>query len=216
MAFNPKNLQLIGPLNVRRTISPELKLAVQTHAAGVGEVVWAWNYCHSAFCRLFASITTPDNLLVGLAVWHTASSDSQQRLMLLAAAGVRFPKTSNKHKAIKWAISTADKLSRYRNDLAHMGTGFKNPFQKPEVTLDPLSNRPARLDRMSGVDIDKIVQHCTGDLVALGGYVSVMNAAISFPQQHKLPRRPQLRLLQDIRSKQKRRPQTNTKRGTLP
>ncbi len=205
MAFKRENLNLIGPLNIRRTMPRELMQAVHKHSSGVGQVVWAWNYCHGAFCRLFAAVATPENLMVGLAVWHTAPSDKQQRQMLLAAAGARFSSKTNELKAIRWSISAADKLSNYRNDLTHMGTGFRNPFQKPEIVLDYSSNKPARIERMENVEIDKLVQQCSGDLIALAGYVSIVNAAISFPQMHRLPRRPRLLLVPGVSAKKKRR-----------
>lgn len=81
MAFDPSKLSLaaiLSPTSYRQLPAPLAKSADE-FSAYVGRAIWASNYCHAAFARLFAVVATPESLSAGIAMWHTLDSDAKQR-----------------------------------------------------------------------------------------------------------------------------------------
>ena len=105
MAFNPNHLLLIATVTSNsRKIPKEFKPALDEISSSVGEVVWAWNYCHAAFHRLFAQLVNSDNLLIGYSIWHVIQNDSNQRDMVLIAAKAALKKQPQILARIAWTV----------------------------------------------------------------------------------------------------------------
>ena len=161
-------------------------------AAQLGEAIWAWNYCHSAFVELFSVLVSRQNLMIGHSIWHTSQNDSAQRDFLLAAAQVVLAEKPRMLARIKWANHSADSLSTIRNDATHVATVFSG--RPSELSLVPsfVATAPKRLRRLENRDLEEMLFFLNGDLIALGGYVRLLMMEIAFPGRHSLPRRPKL------------------------
>lgn len=183
-----------APLQTRtsRRLSKNLETPVKEFSALVGDVMWAWNYSHAAFSRLFAILISPANLQVGFAMWHTLHNDRTQRELLWAAAQVVLAKNRKMLNRVEWAKRRADALSTTRNDAAHLATAFAVHLSEPQVVLDVLSTAPKRVRRLENRDLNKTFITLYGDLLAMSSYVSVLGAEIAFPGHYSLPRRPKL------------------------
>lgn len=196
MAFKPENLFLTGFASTRRQLPQELSDAVNEFAAPVGQVMWAWNYCHSSFGRLFSTIASPTNLRIGHALWHALQSDRAQRQLLLAAAKAALYANKPMLRQVEWAAKSADSLATIRNDAAHVATAFTTHFPQPKVVPDVLATSSKRLRRLqSHQGLQEQFQLLTGDLIALSGYVTVLSMVIASPNTIKLSRRPMLKSL---------------------
>ena len=205
MAFDPKNLSLVGPMSTRRHLPKELADAACEFATPVGEVMWAWNYCHSNFASLFCIIITPHNLAVGHAIWHSLQSDHIQRAQLISAARIVLSKNKPMLRRIEWAIRSADSLSTIRNDAAHVSTAFSTHLPVPIVVPSPSGTAPSRLRRLrEHRDLQKRFETLRGDLIALSGYVALLSAEIAFPGHYTLPQRPILQCIPRQAPKKKR------------
>ena len=125
--------------------------AAREFATPVGEVMWAWNYCHSSFANLFCTIVAPHNLTVGHALWHSLQSDHTQRAQLISAARVVLSKKKPMLRRIEWAKRSADSLSTIRNDAALVSTAFSThlPVRTvvPNIAGTAPNREPAELRR---------------------------------------------------------------------
>jgi len=212
MAFDPKNLTLTGIASVHRQLPKELRSAVKEFAGPIGEVIWAWNYCHGAFANLFGSLIAPHRLNAAHAIWHEVQNDTTQRSMLLAAARVLLAKNPKLLRRIEWAKNTADKLSMIRNDFAHLGTSFANYPHAPSVVPDYLTTMPKRYRRLLGQDLKKVPPALIGDLIALAGYVISLHGSLLSPQHYPLPRKPTMRSIPLHTGKKKNRRKSRARR----
>ena len=205
MVFDPKKLSLVGIMSPHRRLPEPFEATVKKYSAQVGEVIWAWNYCHAALANLFYVIVSPQNLMLGHAIWHTSQSDAAQREFLLASAKVSLAKKPRMLAKIEWAKQNADKLSVFRNDTAHLATSFSG--RPSDLSLVPsfLATAPKRLRRLENRDLEEMLFLLRGDLIALAGYVLLLGGKITFPEHYTLPRRPKLLSIQDQRSTKKRR-----------
>ena len=193
MAFNPDNLLLISKLSTTsRKIPKEFKPALDEISSSIGEVVWAWNYCHAAFHRLFAELVNPSNLLIGYSIWHVIQNDSSQRDMVLLAAKEALKKQPRVFSRIAWAVERVNKLGEKRNDVIHLATALQVARSKTSFVVDPMSNRPSRVRRLQGQKIHDDLPALRGDLVAMANYVSTIGSELIIPGRYPWPRRPQL------------------------
>jgi len=170
-----------------------MDLAVAEIAESLGRSVWAWNYCHAAFARIFGFILHRDNGNPGLAMWHTLQSDTAQRNLLIAAASESLPKKSKALAAIIWASRMAEILSTIRNDAVHVSSTFTTHLPRRRLVIDKMTTSPKRGSRLDGKDLNQTHTLLFGDLVALGGYVNALLFEIVAPGQRPLPRKPSLR-----------------------
>jgi len=208
MVFDPTKLTLIKDESKNTRKIPEVfKQGIDEIAAPIGEVIWAWNYCHSAFHRLFAAVVNPHEIGIGYALWHAVPSDSAQREMLMLAAGPALLEKPKIFSKVVWAKKQADKLSTVRNDVVHMATAVQPHLNKTSLVVDELSTAPKRSRRLKERDVKKLLSPLRGDLIALANYVSLLQFAYERPERFPLPRRPRLLSTQESRqpSKKKRR-----------
>ena len=184
--------------NVSRSLSKEYQDAADDFAAGVGKVMWAWNYSHSAFATLFNAIVAGPHGNIGYALWHSQKSDSGQRDLLRAAADEKFSRNKLILRRIRWALNTAGQLSALRNDAAHMATAWTVGKSPPEIVPNPTATAPVRYKRItSHEDFEKLLTHLRGDLIALAHFTFALNAIVLIPDfGYPLPRRPRLRAIQ--------------------
>lgn len=190
-----------------RRIEKEFQEAADEFAEPVGRTIWAWNYCHAAFLRLFTLTATPQNMLIGYAMWHTLKSDAAQRELLIAAAEVAFAKNYKILRRIDWAKRAGDSLSTIRNDAAHLATAWRT-LPNPKIVPDPISTAPKRMRRVRAYeDLQKKLTLLQGDLIALCHFLSALSTVIAFPNLYPLPRRPKLRSIPEssLTSKKARR-----------
>lgn len=198
MAFKAKSLTLIGRMTTRRHLPKELAAPVAEFATQIGEVIWAWNYCHASFGRLFGVLVSRQNLRMGQTLWLAVPNDSTRRDLLLASAQVALTKNKGYLRRIKWAKERVDKLGPIRNDAVHMATGFANYPSDPSIVPDQFGTAPARFRRLANKDLHKMFSDLRGDLTALAGYVESVAGEISFPGVYTLPRRPKLQSLPQL------------------
>ena len=213
MVFDPTKLTLItGESKNTRRIPKEFKRGIDEIAAPMGEVIWAWNYCHSAFHRLFAAVVNPHKIGVGHALWHAVQNDSAQREMLLLAAGPSLFEKPKILSKVVWAKKQADQLSTVRNDVIHMATAVQPHLKKTSLIVDELSTAPKRSRRLKERSVKKLLSPLRGDLIALANYVNVLHSAFLWPERYPLPRRPRLLSTQASRQPSKKtRRRKNTK-----
>ncbi len=215
MAFDPTKLSIAGILSPHRRLPKQFEAATKEYADQVGAVIWAWNYCHAAFCDLFTTLVNRENLMIGHAVWHTSLSDTAQREFLLSVAKIALAKKPRLRTRVTWAKRSADSLSKIRNDVIHTATTFSGSPSALSLVPSISATAPKRLRRMEHRDLSEMCFLLKGDLIALGGYVRLLGAESAFPGHYSLPRRPKLLSIPDQPSKRKRR-RTNTKRPRPP
>ena len=215
MAFDPKNLSLAGIMSPHRRLPKQFEAATKEFADQVGAVIWAWNYCHAAFCDLFGILVNRQNLMIGYALWHTSQSDTAQREFLLSVAKITLAKRPRLLTRVAWAKRSADSLSTVRNDVTHTATVFSGKPSDLSLMPSISATAPKRLRRLEHRDLNEMCFLLKGDLIALGGYVRLLGAESAFPGRYTLPKRPRLLSIPDQPSKTKRR-RTNTKRPRPP
>ena len=154
-------------------------------------------------------------LRLGLAIWHTLSSDAAQRELLMAAAQTRFEKVAPILRRIEWAKRTADSLSTIRNDAVHTATAW-TLWPDPSVVPDRTGTAPKRFRRITQHDdLQKHFELLHGDLIAVAHFVNALNAVVAFPGLYSLPRKPTLQSIPTsnlILKKARRRKRTKRQR----
>ena len=215
MAFDPKNLSLAGIMSPHRRLPKQFEAATKEFADQVGAVIWAWNYCHAAFCDLFGVLVNRQNLMIGYAIWHTSQSDTAQRELLFSVAKFTLAKRPRLLARVEWAKRSADSLSTIRNDAAHTATMFSGRLSAPSLVPSIFATAPKRLRRLEHRDLNEMCFLLKGDLIALGGYVRLLGAESAFPGHYPLQKRPKLLSIPSQTSKRTRR-RTNTKRPRPP
>lgn len=203
MAFDPKNLTMVGIMSPHRRLPKQFEIPMKEFATQIGEVVWAWNYCHAAFGDLFSVLVSRQNLMTGNAIWHTSQNDTAQRNFLLAAAQVTLAKSPRMFARIEWAKQSADSLSTIRNDVIHLATAFSGPPSDLSLVPSVIATAPKRLRRLENRNLDEMQFLLKGDLIALAGYVRLVSGEITFPEQYSLPKRPRLLSIPSQVSKKK-------------
>jgi hypothetical protein len=100
------------------------RAAFNPYFAAVGNVVHAWNHLQEELAILFCVVTGLDDT-IGLAIWHSTTSDRTQRDMLRAAVSAeaahedwtaKFP---NAKDQVDWILGEANKIADRRNDAIH-------------------------------------------------------------------------------------------------
>ena len=147
--------------------------AKQRHAQLTGELIWAWNELQVAFGHLFVAIIRPpnNNPLLGKEIWDTIPNDRTQRDILAASLRALYEK-SRPAKRLLWAITVANKLSTYRDDIIH--SAMTKPLgNKPEI-LPPVTIPFKRYCRLyqNQIDVWVMMRLMSGDLTRLAEYVS--------------------------------------------
>ncbi|MBO6521194.1 MAG: hypothetical protein JJ900_09755 [Rhodospirillales bacterium] len=209
MAFNPNNLSLAATFSNSRQIPSFFKEPLDKISSSIGEMVWAWNYCHSALHRLFASVVNPQNLAIGFSIWHAIQNDSTQRDMLLKAARAELHNDKKLLKQVEWIHERLTKLAVKRNDVIHLATAVQVSTAK--LIPDPISNRPNRVRRLSGEEILSDIHLLRGDLVVMANYIMAIHGKISFDQNAPTPRKPRLKSIPAVQRKLKKPANTRKK-----
>ena len=162
-------------VRVPRRISPEIKSPVRSLSLATGELLWASNQAHAAFCNIFALLVAKENLNVGFAIWHAVQADNTQRQMLVALVEARLSEKSRMRKSLTWAKEKADKLATLRNDAAHMASAFRTDSTPYKLVPSPIGNAPTRAERLKAVsDLTSYFRSVKGDLVQLAGYINAL------------------------------------------
>jgi hypothetical protein len=167
--------------------------AVRAYGTVIGELVWTSNYCLSAFEALFTLLATPKQRELGLAMWHTLSSDSAKLKLLEALVVGNNELTASTRDRILWAIDKAMALAEKRNDAVHSLTTFDTSTYPLGIQVSAAGTRPKRYARLSGTDLKRRYREVKGDLYQLGQYVLFLFIYASAPDLHRLPRKPRLR-----------------------
>lgn len=214
----------MSPKSQRSTFTPARRLSsdmsepADEFAADVGKVIWAWNYSHAAFSRLFATIISPKNLMIGFNMWHTLQSDTAQRELLIAAASAALRDRKPLLRRIEWAKQAADKLATHRNDLTHLATAWSAQSPVRQILTDPVSTAPKRVRRLSEQqDLRAHAKRLRGDLIALAIYVNTFSVEVILPGHWPLPRRPKMQSIPALNpSSKKARRKPRSKRPRPP
>jgi hypothetical protein len=93
---------------------------VDDHALVVGHAILEWSRLHEELGTIFAYLVSPHNERSGSSVWHSITSDLQQRKSLKAAlAAVREPKDAMRLE-IEWVLDSIQKIHDDRNSAVHV------------------------------------------------------------------------------------------------
>ena len=175
-----------------------LKAEIRRLVAAVGDVIWAANFAQAALGILFSQLIrkpgldSPDS---GLAIWNSLRNDTAQRDALMAVCEELW---KSPHAArIMWACDKASKLSKIRNDAAHIGVLIE-PDRLYKLGLPAglgmvsLVIPAARSRRLRAPDIIRVFRVAAADYYRLGDYCNLLYFGEVF-QRHALPRRPRIR-----------------------
>jgi hypothetical protein len=126
-----------------------------------------------AFGHLFVAIIRPpnNNPLLGKEIRDAIPNDRLQRDILAASLRALYEK-SRPAKRLLWAITVANKLSTYRNDIIHSAMTIplgNKPEIVPSVTIP--FKRYWRLYQ-NQIDVWVMMRLMSGDLTRLAEYVS--------------------------------------------
>ncbi len=168
--------------------------AKQRHALYTGQTIMASNHLHLLFFEIFCSVV---GWSLGYALWHTVSSDANQRNMLDAVSRIHFSKQRGVLKRILWATRQAGALSTYRNDLVHvpimMGTNSTGRAKPATVMAHPWGSYE-RVARLNSVQISKLRSLVLSDFFAIQRVVGRISTNLLHPDANYLLRRiPPLR-----------------------
>jgi hypothetical protein len=171
---------------------PDFNRPVRAHAIVTGELVWASNFAHAAFCMIFAHLVDAQDWRVGTAIWNALRSDSTQRDVLMALSEVVLkPKD---FKRVKWAVETAGKLSKTRNDAVHAPVVFMATSKGLGLTPDHHSTPKPRRDRLLGSpNMHRDFRTAKGDLIAIGSYATAILSKLIIGSSMPWPERPLIR-----------------------
>lgn len=216
MAFNPDKLALTTSVGGNsRKIPQDFQGPLDEISKDIGEVVWAWNYCHSAFHRLFGLLVNPQVNTIGFTVWHEIQNDSTQRKMLLTAARAALKKHPRKClAAIEWAVERTDKLGTKRNDVIHLATGIQVSTKR--FVTDAISARPNRVKKYGNEPVHTDLPLLRGDLMAMANYVNAIWFAFHSSKLGSWPRRPRLLSIAPVQRSSKRNAHRSRKQNLKP
>ena len=189
--------KLKRPILTRR-IPKIYSKAAKRYSVTVGTILWHWNRIHGALGDCFALIVTPNDMSLGLAVWHAILADSGQRAMLTAAIEKQTGSVpGNVSEALEWLNAVMAKLSGHRNDVAHtpMATTIDLVARDFAVIVDPVSAKPGSAARLSAPDLKKFHRLLIGDLTQLFFYAKHVLGELQTPTRLPWPQMPRLRCL---------------------
>jgi hypothetical protein len=189
--------------------------AKQRHAILTGELIWAWNELQVNFGHLFAWLMRQpgENPLLGKEIWDTLANDRTQR-DVLAASLRSLHERSRPAKRLLWAITIANKLSTYRNDVVHSSMEILLGG-KPEIvpSINIPFKRYLRL-RQNQIDVWAMMRLMRGDLTRLAEYVAETSRQLFGTRPlSPSPRRPQLRTLRLFQGTPKQAPRNRRRKA---
>ncbi len=218
MAEAPKRSKAI---HISRKMTGPFFAGVKRHATQSGQIMWGWNFLQAGFLNIFAQIVAPANRNLALTLWHTIQSDKTQREMTLAVAATVLPDNSKLLADIDWVVKAAQKLSPFRNDSAHTGISLGGDFDEKGryrmmVYPDIKSGRPAAVERLKQLPVEKYWRNVRGDLWVLGRYANSLAGRVNNdPSFGPLFRRPRLLTLPPTKGRGRRKSRPPAKPRSL-
>ena len=162
-------------------------LVARKHVIALGEVVHASSLLQDSFYQIFSlaiSLERPAIWSASItfhghanAIWHSGTSDQQQREMAFAAISSLPIETSLSQliKRLKWAKTKAAKLNEYRNLIAHNPITFrvkqKGKSLKWQATFGGQGIRPLHQQRIELIGGLRFWRTLRNDLLNLHDYV---------------------------------------------
>lgn len=176
---------------VARRIPREARPRVRSYAASVGEVVWAANYCMTAFNLMFRRLFAPDDAVVAIDLWHSQRMDKNQVDLLRAALKGQTRVDFELRRRILWAASRHERLAEHRNDAVHSAIQVRGSLKPSEIATHP--ERVKRL--LAQPNLKRFWGVLRNDLFQLGNYVHILwqYHFAGGPGTHPLPKKPRLR-----------------------
>lgn len=151
---------------------------LKAHNTKVGEICWAWNSLHAAFCMLFVLLLDSKSQTTGKSIWNSLLSDSSQRDILLGLAVLKV-KDQTHLSDIIWACEQAKKLSGFRNTFVH--TAVLQNLNTASISAHSVSTAQKNADKLDAYK-DENFQDLRGDIIQLEQFVShLYGEMIGFP-----------------------------------
>lgn len=167
------------PFHTFTTAGPaEIDPAIIAFSAIVGRVTLQWSTMQDALAELFAEIVSPQNHLVGIAIWNVLKSDSNQRDQLRAAAAEVFEVSSVAAQEIDWVINRANECAGDRNDVTHTPFTLRWNSGNPYVATSTVT-RGKRAQRLADKELAAEATRCLDRLIALTVYAHRIREAIA-------------------------------------
>lgn len=181
---------------IQRSIPKEIQIPLRSYASAIGELVWSYNFAHSAFEILYCQVL--GSIQLGRATWHTVTSDNGQIQLLKNAANASNNLADEIRKNILWAAGESDNLRTLRNDAVHSATVVINGKNSLEISPSEIGTSPKRFERIKKhPDLKKHLRMVRGDLFQLGQYAHALwPHIVGFDLLPPLPCRPTLQYSQ--------------------
>jgi hypothetical protein len=178
-----------------RKIPPRIAKRVRLYGVAVGELVWASNFCLTAFNLLYRQFFSRDDRLISVNVWHSQRMDKNQMELLRAAVAGSKPIPFELHRRIIWAISRQEKLAEHRNDAVHSYVNIND--QNMQIRPSSIATHPNRYARLAArSNMKRFFRTVRDDFFHLGNYAHLLwNHMYSLREgvHLPLPRKPTLR-----------------------
>ena len=189
--MEPVEVKAVGGKLPKTSTKAQFERLYRPYWTAIGKVTHARNHFHENLSRLFVALVTPNNFMIGLAVWNSSRADAAQREMLRSIYGMMHPKIlSTEAKAdIKWLLGESEKLSEARNDAIHAPLVASTSIYGSEIVpMEWAGNRRAK--NLVNKDILDEFEWCRKYTEILSAYASQMWRAIHFPDDVAWPDRP--------------------------
>ena len=189
-------------MKLSRRLPRGFEIQIRRYALHTGLASWAWARVHSHLFLIFwftmSNRNATDGHSTAHSIWNQIQNDSTQREMLLGVIRIRLVDHKQLVDATEWVIKTLNRLSLYRNIIAHTAALF-SPYLKRTPAADPAGARIMHRQRFDIIAHDRFWRDLAGDLNALANYSLAIASMMHDPSKPRASlRKPKLLSLAQI------------------